>query len=96
MFTDWDPALLATQLDAPAAKYENGAVTFGVADNGMIGCAIFKNGEFAGISTNGTFSIAKVESSKLKVQSYYDLQGRQVTKPTKGLYIVNGRKVVIK
>ena len=26
----------------------------------------------------------------------YDLQGRQVTKPTKGLYIVNGRKVVIK
>ena len=128
MFTDWDPALLATQLDAPAAKYENGAVTFGVADNGMIGCAIFKNGEFAGISTNGTFSIAidpekdkltirtanrmgglgaeghvagttgieKVESSKSKVQSYYDLQGRQVTKPTKGLYIVNGRKVVIK
>ena len=128
MFTDWDPALLATQLDAPAAKYENGAVTFGVADNGMIGCAIFKNGEFAGISTNGTFSIAidpekdkltirtanrmgglgaeghvagttgieKVESSKLKVQSYYDLQGRQVTNPTKGLYIVNGKKVVIK
>ena len=27
---------------------------------------------------------------------YYDLQGRYVTQPTKGLYIVNGRKVVIK
>ena len=27
---------------------------------------------------------------------YYDLQGRYVAQPTKGLYIVNGRKVVIK
>ena len=27
---------------------------------------------------------------------YYDLQGRRVAQPTKGLYIVNGRKVVIK
>jgi hypothetical protein len=25
----------------------------------------------------------------------YDLQGRQVTNPTKGLYIVNGKKVFI-
>ena len=27
---------------------------------------------------------------------YYDLQGRKVTQPTKGLYIVNGKKLVIK
>ena len=27
---------------------------------------------------------------------YYDLQGRRVAQPTKGLYIVNGRKVVIR
>ena len=27
---------------------------------------------------------------------YYDMQGRLVTHPTKGLYIVNGRKVLIK
>ncbi|MCR4853644.1 MAG: leucine-rich repeat domain-containing protein, partial [Prevotella sp.] len=26
----------------------------------------------------------------------YDLQGRRVATPTKGLYIVNGRKVVVK
>jgi hypothetical protein len=26
----------------------------------------------------------------------YDLQGRRVSQPTKGLYIVNGKKVVIK
>jgi hypothetical protein len=28
--------------------------------------------------------------------AWYDLQGRRVAEPTKGLYIVNGRKVVIK
>ena len=27
---------------------------------------------------------------------YYDLSGRRVTQPTKGLYIVNGKKVIIK
>jgi hypothetical protein len=27
---------------------------------------------------------------------YYDLQGRRVAQPTKGLYIVNGKKVFIK
>lgn len=29
-------------------------------------------------------------------ESFYDLQGRRVAQPTKGLYIVNGKKVVIK
>ena len=29
-------------------------------------------------------------------QTYYDLQGRHVEKPTKGIYIVNGKKVVKK
>ena len=28
--------------------------------------------------------------------NFYDLQGRKIEKPTKGLYIVNGRKVVVK
>ena len=28
--------------------------------------------------------------------NYYDLQGRRVAQPTKGLYIVNGKKVIIK
>ena len=27
---------------------------------------------------------------------YYDLSGRRVEKPTKGIYIVNGKKVVVK
>ena len=40
--------------------------------------------------------INEVQGSGFKVNGYYDLQGRKVAQPTKGLYIVNGKKVVIK
>ncbi len=41
--------------------------------------------------------ILSLESQKsLSDGNFYDLQGRKVTQPTKGLYIVNGKKVVIK
>jgi hypothetical protein len=129
MFTDWDPALLALQLDAPAdAKYADGKVTFGVADNGMIGAAIFKNGEFVGISADGSFDIViDPEQDKLTIRTanrmgglgpeghvagttgvdairankqgadvIYTLQGVRVEKATKGLYIINGKVIVMK
>ncbi|MBR4921172.1 MAG: hypothetical protein IKZ62_07650, partial [Prevotella sp.] len=31
-----------------------------------------------------------------KLKSFFDLSGRKVEKPTKGIYIVNGKKVIIK
>jgi hypothetical protein len=38
-----------------------------------------------------------VNSEKRTVNSdIYDLQGRRIAQPTKGLYIVNGRKVVVR
>ena len=40
--------------------------------------------------------ISQIENGKLKIENYYDLQGRKVSMPGKGLYIVNGKKVVIK
>lgn len=44
--------------------------------------------------TNG---ISQIENGELKIKnSVYDLQGRRVAKPTKGLYIVNGKKVIVK
>jgi hypothetical protein len=44
-----------------------------------------------------TTDITEVESTKPDVRSeVYDLQGRKVRKPVKGLYIVNGKKVTIK
>lgn len=36
------------------------------------------------------------ENGKMTNANYYDLSGRRVAQPTKGLYIVNGKKVVIK
>jgi hypothetical protein len=118
------------QCEAPYAKYENGTVTFGLADNGMIGCALFKNGEFVAISTDGEFSNVNIDPEKdaLTIRAanqrggfgpegpvlgtlsavnaimadthafdaIYNLQGIRVKNATKGIYIINGKKVVIK
>ena len=51
--------------------------------------------EFFGFGN--TTGINDVRGQKEDVRGeYYDLQGRRVSHPTKGLYIVNGKKVVIK
>ena len=46
----------------------------------------------------GKGSISSIETSEIKNQGskiFYDLQGRRVTNPTKGIYIVGGRKIVV-
>ena len=43
-----------------------------------------------------TTSINAIDNGQLTVDVYYDLQGRRVAHPTKGMYIVNGKKVIIK
>ena len=45
-------------------------------------------GEATGIDT--------VTSEELKVKSYYNLSGQRVGQPAKGLYIVNGKKLIVK
>jgi len=40
--------------------------------------------------------ITSVRGSKSTDNVYYDLSGRRVAQPTKGLFIVNGKKVVVK
>ena len=52
------------------------------------------SGDATGINT-----IPQTEETKTidsDAQTYYDLQGRRIEKPTKGIYIVNGKKVVKK
>lgn len=125
----WDPAALTTQVEAPAdAKYENGAVSFSVANNMMQGCAIFKNGEFAGLSTDGSFKIdidPAVDELTIRTANImgglgaaahvdgtattgintvkatadgnnviYNLQGIRVNNAGKGIFIINGKKVI--
>ena len=40
--------------------------------------------------------IQSIENGELSNDNYYDLQGRRVAQPTKGLYIKNGKKVIMK
>ena len=44
----------------------------------------------------GATGINDVQRSTSNAQQYYNLNGQRVAQPAKGLYIVNGRKVVIK
>ena len=49
------------------------------------------------IDFGGTTGISQMEDVRSKKDEvYYDLQGRRVLYPTKGLYIVNGKKVILK
>lgn len=46
--------------------------------------------------TNGIGNVPENSVTDLRQTAVYDLQGRRVSHPTKGLYIVNGKKMVIK
>ena len=51
---------------------------------------------FLGFDGTGTTGINSVERGALSVEGCYTLDGRRVAQPTKGLYIVNGKKVLVK
>ena len=52
--------------------------------------------EFFGFDGNTTGIDATLVNSEKVNSVVYDLQGRRVSQPAKGLYIVNGKKVIIK
>ena len=43
-----------------------------------------------------TTGIESMDNDSMNIEHYYDLQGRRVAQPTKGLYIVNGKKIIVK
>ena len=46
---------------------------------------------------NETTALTLVKSEKgITNSEVYDLQGRKEAQPTKGLYVINGKKVVVK
>lgn len=51
--------------------------------------------DFLGFDEEVT-GVNEMKAQKETVEGIFDLQGRKVAQPTKGLYIVNGKKVVIK
>ena len=49
------------------------------------------------IDSNNTTGISSVATTSQRTEEdYYDLQGRRVKSPKRGLYIVNGKKMVVK
>ena len=46
--------------------------------------------------TIGGTGIQLIDKGQLPIDNYYDLNGRKVKTPRKGVYIINGRKVVVK
>lgn len=52
--------------------------------------------EYLGFDGGDTTGIETIDNSQFTIDNVYDLQGRRIAQPTKGLYIVNGKKVIIK
>lgn len=46
--------------------------------------------------TGEATAIESIDDFKANVGPFYDMQGRRVDNPTKGIYIVNGKKVIVK
>lgn len=113
------------QLDAPVASYKNGVVTWVPANDGAIAYALFKNGEFVGITEGTTFDVEVVKGDELTIRTanarggfgpaaavtittgieemvneaaqpttIYNINGVRVKNAQKGIYIINGKKVV--
>jgi len=53
------------------------------------------NANVAKVGASTGISISE-NTQKPQTNACYDLTGRRVQKPVKGLYIINGRKVVVK
>ncbi len=51
---------------------------------------------FLGFGNGTTTGIETVNNQTISLGECFDLQGRHVAQPTKGLYIMNGKKVVVK
>ena len=51
---------------------------------------------FLYIGSGQTTGIESIEAAKAAKGVYYNIAGQRVAQPTKGLYIVNGKKVVVK
>lgn len=104
VFTDWQPATIAAQLEAPAATYANGNVTWTPANNGATAYLIEKNGAFAGITAGSSFAITiNTEKDNLTIRAANGRGGfgeaKQVEGTATGIHAVKaaierGEKVI--
>lgn len=77
-------------------KVSDAGFTVG-ANTAYLSTAISGNAKsFIAVEGGETTGISTIDNGQLTMENVYDLQGRKVMNPTKGLYIVNGKKVVLK
>jgi len=85
---------VATEFDLTAAgnvtirldEGEDASTKLWYADNFRLYC----------IDNGGSTAIQSVSKDKTTDNRIFDLSGRRISQPTKGLYIINGKKVVVK
>ena len=70
-------------------------IKFNVAADNNISWLAFKNVKFI-LDENATVGITNVNNAKNANDAIYNLNGQKVEKTKKGLYIINGKKVVLK
>ena len=58
--------------------------------------ATFSFGRFGNGENEGTTGLENVKVEIVNDNVYYDLSGRRVENPAKGIYIQNGKKVYVK
>ena len=100
-----DGTIAADQSTIYVLANGNNGVGFYLLNNGYVyaGKAYLKVSDktnvrqFIGFSddTTGINEELRMKNEKFATAQYYNLQGQQVACPTKGLYVVNGKKVVI-
>ena len=83
MFTMLTPIFEGYTLKESSAVYEELA-------------RVSKNIEFTLTYTDNATGVEEVKGENGKVKAIYDLQGRKVDTPSKGIYIIEGKKVFIK
>ncbi|MBP3776840.1 MAG: BspA family leucine-rich repeat surface protein [Prevotella sp.] len=89
---------------APANTYVLGNGTKGIGFYQFTGTTLSANKAYITVSAgareffdfDNVTGIKTVRNNSLENAVYYNLQGHRVLNPTKGLYILNGKKVVIK
>ena len=82
----------------PVAVFvENGTLTVGVKATGANQWVIFDNFRLTYYGSQNTVGISEVNNNVLNnVKTIYNLNGQKVQKAQKGLYIINGKKTVVK
>ena len=84
------------KINGPEAASQLVSVLFTIRSGETDGSYHFRVDAIGSYDMEAPTAIAEVESNEPSSQSYYDLSGRQVQRPGKGIYIRNGKKMLVK